>query len=108
VSRIVPFFSKLFRIAIDELDDKVTITLLNHWRKDGLIPYVPLSCLSIAETNSGMGQDRHFFRVAIHGLEKSFTPDPEPEEVSLMSPPAWQESILTGVGRTNRDQGRPY
>jgi len=32
-----------------------------------------------------MGQDRHFFRVAIHGLEKGFVPEPEPEDVSDLS-----------------------
>jgi hypothetical protein len=30
-----------------------------------------------------MGQLRHFFRVAIHGLEKGVVPTPKPELVSL-------------------------
>ena len=30
-----------------------------------------------------MGQDRHFFRVAIYGLEKGVIPEPDPEEVSM-------------------------
>jgi len=30
-----------------------------------------------------MGQDRHFFRVAIYGLEKGVIPEPGPEDVSL-------------------------
>jgi hypothetical protein len=29
-----------------------------------------------------MGQDRHFFRVAIYGLEKGVLPEPDPEDVS--------------------------
>lgn len=29
-----------------------------------------------------MGQDRHFFRVAIYGLEKGVIPEPDTEEVS--------------------------
>jgi hypothetical protein len=33
-------------------------------------------------TDSGMGQDRHFFRVAIYGLEKGHVPEPDPEDVS--------------------------
>jgi hypothetical protein len=29
-----------------------------------------------------MGQDGHFFRVAIYGLEKNVLPEPDPEDVS--------------------------
>lgn len=29
-----------------------------------------------------MGQDRHFFRVAIYGLEEGVMPEPDPEDVS--------------------------
>jgi hypothetical protein len=37
-----------------------------------------------------MGQDRHFFRVAIYGLEKGVLPEPDPEEVS-------QPSLVTSM-----------
>lgn len=30
----------------------------------------------------GLGQDRHFFRVAVYGLEKGFIPETDPEDVS--------------------------
>jgi hypothetical protein len=39
-------------------------------------------------THRGMGQDRHFFRVAIYGLEKGIMPEPDLEDVSNCLP--WQ------------------
>jgi hypothetical protein len=35
-----------------------------------------------------MGQDRHFFRVAIYGLEKDVIPEPDPEDVSPQFSPS--------------------
>lgn len=57
--------------------------MLDYWQKDGGLPYIP-SWLRVDEADliSGMGQLRHFFRVAVHGLEKGVVPTPKPELVS--------------------------
>jgi hypothetical protein len=44
-----------------------------------------------------MGQDRHFFRVAIYGLEKGVLPEPDLEDVSN---PYLGKSMIDEINRT--------
>ena len=43
-----------------------------------------------------MSQDRHFFRVAIYGLEKGIMPEPDLEDVS---PSSLGNSVIDEIGR---------
>ena len=52
-----------------------------------------------------MGQDRHFFRVAIYGLEKGVLLEPDPEDVSPFS---LGRRLIDEIGRKDYRQGGPY
>jgi hypothetical protein len=52
-----------------------------------------------------MGQLRHFFRVAVHGLDKGVVPTPKPEAVSPILH-VWDD--IDQIGRTTRGQTRTH
>jgi hypothetical protein len=52
-----------------------------------------------------MGQDRHFFRVAIYGLEKGIMPEPDLEDVS---PCLLGRSMIDEIGRKGYRKSSPY
>lgn len=57
----------------------------------------------------GLGQDRHFFRVAVYGLEKGFIPETDPEDVSPKYLYLWSmERSLIWIGREDRGESGPY